>query len=164
MGHVLYFNLAPIHIAKKWHQQIISEDDPRLLSLKFPAVLPPYVVDQASYQYVDDKIHIEGEPYRKVYQKIARDTFFIKVLPDHLSRTFQNSLFEWIHSVNDNGDKKTKPGNQENIPVAIKEYVLCAFYSFYPLNNHFRLQDSIYFNGMESVERTVPTPPPRLLG
>lgn len=161
LGHILYIQLGPIQVTKQWYKKVIDENDHRLTTLEIPVNLPPYTVDHEEYRYVDGLLTIEGKPYRKVFQKIARDTLFVKVLPDHLSKSFLKSVADWVHSVNDTDDEKSQSGKETSTPPTIKEYLVGEIFSFYPIKNPPFQPEGGYFKDFERIYIQVTSPPPK---
>lgn len=157
-GHLAYLYLGPMQIAQHWYQEVIDINDKRLKTLRIPIELPAYAVAQHTYQYTDGIIEKNGITYRKVYQRIAYDTMYVKVLPDHLYTDFQNSISDWIDTVNDN---TTHQGNERTAPPSIKEFFVEKILAFTFINHQEIRTKTGHAYDLKSTFQQVPTPPPR---
>lgn len=163
LGPILYQYYAPRSITKQWQSRIIKQDDPRLKELKVPMQLPPYTRNQEDFTFTDGKVELEGLTYRKVFKKLSQDTLYLKVIPDDLSITYQESLQVWINSVHDENKETSKSSNSKELnPTFLKEYVVKEFHDFRAIVTIVPSSDFGHLVQEENCFVKVPTPPPQV--
>ncbi|MGC3943919.1 MAG: hypothetical protein QM762_05175 [Chryseolinea sp.] len=133
-------------------------DPSETVTLKFPMALP-YQTDQISYERVDGKVEYNGEYYRLVKQKLAKDTLYIVCIKDHDGKLIAEALSDYVKTYTD------KPADAKHTLKAfnfIKDYLptstdlQCHTFGW---NHDIQfIAAAVFYN---SVPATHKSPPPR---
>ena len=103
-----------------------------------------YQADQANYQSVMQSIQVDGNFYRVVKQRYAKDTLHILYIVDTKRENMHKSLKDWVNTISQHSsqDKKTaiKDGLEKNyLPCSLGVTLFCSYvgnpaylYSFVP--------------------------------
>jgi len=75
-----------------------SEDE--TVTLKVPMAIP-YHIDSETYERVDGEIEHNGEFYRLVKQKLAKDTLYIVCIKDNDSKKIKQALSDYVKTFTD---------------------------------------------------------------
>jgi hypothetical protein len=99
-------------------------DDSEAITLKIPLVLP-YMTDDADFKRVDGKFQHEGEHYRLVKQKFAKDTLTVVCVLDHENKKISQALSNYVKTFSDEGASKN--ANSETTVSFIKDFLPQTF-------------------------------------
>ena len=92
-------------LVKRLDNQQYSKSE--TITIKVPFTLP-YQLDSNGYERVNGKFEHNGEFYRLVEQKLARDTLFIVCIKDHASNRIKQALEDYVKTFTD------KPAHAKN--------------------------------------------------
>ncbi|MEO5601991.1 MAG: hypothetical protein ABIR06_13810 [Cyclobacteriaceae bacterium] len=99
-------------------------DADETITLSIPMVIP-YSVDQLGFERVNGEFEHQGEFYRLVKQRFAKDTLFVVCVKDPNNKKIHQALKDYVKTFTDN------PGNDKSsskaTPAFLKDYFLCVF-------------------------------------
>lgn len=75
-------------------------DDSQAITIVIP-VSVPYMADDADFKRVDGKFEYNGEHYRLVKQKYAKDTLTVVCVPDPESKRITQALSDYLKTFTD---------------------------------------------------------------
>jgi hypothetical protein len=90
------------HANKDLKEKLDSEfyGEEEMLTLKMPFTLP-YQMDWKRYERVDGEFDHNGEFYKLVKHKVARDTLYIMYMKDHKETDLFNALVDFVQANTD---------------------------------------------------------------
>lgn len=82
-------------------------NDSQAITIKIPVSIP-YMPDQTDFKRKDGKFQYEGEHYRFVKQKYAKDTLTIICIRDYKHERIDQALSNYVQTFSDNGADHTR--------------------------------------------------------
>lgn len=99
-------------------------DESSAVVLKVP-ISVPYMTDQHDFERVDGFFEYNGEYYRLVKQKYAKDTLTIVCFKDTKNKQITNALTDYVKTFSDQGSEQK---SQSKISISfIKDYLPQSF-------------------------------------
>jgi hypothetical protein len=99
-------------------------DQSNTITLKVPVSMP-YVPDQSDFDRVDGKFEHNGELYRMVKQRYAKDTLTVVCVRDTEHKKIDLALADYVKTFSDKASD-TKPASKMSISF-IKDYLPISF-------------------------------------
>lgn len=99
-------------------------DESQTITIKIPISIP-YMTDNTNFERVNGKFEYQGEHYRLVKQKYAKDTLTVVCLKDHETKRINQALSEYLKTFT---DKPPVQGQNSNVTLNfIKDYLQQTF-------------------------------------
>lgn len=92
------------------------------ITIKIPLTVPYY--GDTDFQRVDGEIEYEGQFYRLVKQKLAKDTLHIVCIRDTRAESIHEALTDYVKTF---ADQSADRSNTKTIQSLIKDYVPASF-------------------------------------
>ena len=162
LGYYGFYLLVSFRLDQEWHTKIyednISGED--LLHTAIPLSIP-YQPDQSDYTPISAMMEIDGNYYRIVRQKYAKDTLHVVYVNDTLQKVLKQSVDDWLASIL---QKPSSDGQPLDLwKVLTKDFIL---------EKPWQLQETDwltiglpykhYASEPYSFVASVPTPPPQV--
>ena len=94
------------------------------ITLKVPVSIP-YMPDQPDFDRVDGQFEHDGELYRMVKQRYAKDTLTVICVKDIRHKNINLALSDYVKTLTDKGTD-SKPSSKTTVSF-IKDYLLISF-------------------------------------
>lgn len=99
-------------------------DADETITLSIPMVIP-YSVDHLGFERVNGEFEHQGEFYRLVKQRFAKDTLFVVCVKDPNSKRIHQALKDYVKTFTDN--PSNDKSSSKTTFASIKDYFLCVF-------------------------------------
>lgn len=99
-------------------------EESQTVTLKIP-ISVPYMTDQADFERVDGLFEHNGEFYRLVKQKYAKDTLTIICFKDTKNKQIHNALTDYVKTFTDQSSDQNQ--NSKTTISFIKDYITQSF-------------------------------------
>ncbi len=161
IGYYGFYMAFNYQLDQKWNTKVLEDNliEEELLHTSIPLSIP-YQPDQNEYRTINGKLEIDGNYYRIVSQKYARDTLHVIYVNDTLQEGLEQSMNEWLSSL------YQKPlSNDQDIQfwkVLAKDFMIDEFWQLADPDRQLAIQPyPIHSLKQYYFKSSIPSPPPQ---